>query len=411
MGQKFSRRGFFRKSAYGMAGAVVLASNANCASGRRISKPLLAGAAAVDITPETLPVINSGGFLEGLADTVHGPLFARGLVLDNGGERLAIVTVDSLMMPRELLDEAKRRASAATGIPAECMLIAATHTHSAPSVMGALGSRCDEAYAAFLSSRLVECLRQADANRVPAQVGWATVTDAEDTHCRVWIRRPDRIGIDPFGDNTIRAMMHPGYQNPDYVGPCGPEDPGLTILAVQTAEAVPLALLANYSMHYFGAPAVSPDYFGRFCLEIERRIAPHQGAPRFVAMISNGTSGDQHWMDYSQPKKDIEIDAYAARVAGKAMEAWKRVEYYPHPRVDMVEARLALNRRPPSPERLAWAKQVRAAMGERSLPANQPEVYALEQIYLAEEPSRELKLQAVRIGGLAITALPCEVYA
>ena len=411
MGKELSRRGFFRKSGCGMASIAALASTASCARSRHASKPLLAGAAAVDITPETLPVINSGGFLERQVDTVRGSLFARGLVLDNGEERLAIVTVDSLMIPRELLDEVKRDASAATGIRAERMLIAATHTHSAPSVMGALGSRCDETYAAFLPNRLVECIRQADANRVPAQVGWATANDAEDTHCRVWIRRPDRIGADPFGENTIRAMMHPGYQNPDYIGPCGPEDPGLTVLAVQTAEGVPLALLANYSMHYFGAPPVSPDYFGRFCLEIERRVAPQEGAPRFVAMISNGTSGDQHWMDYSQPKKDIDIDAYTARVAGKAMDAWKCVEYHPHADVDMAEARLGLNRRLPSPERLAWAKQVRTAMGERSLPANRPEVYALEQLYLANEPSRELKLQAVRIGGLAITAIPCEVYA
>ena len=70
-------------------------------------------------------------------------------------KRLALVLVDNLMMPRELLDDAKRRASAATGIREEHMLIAATHSHSAPSVMGALGSRCDETYAAFLPDRLV----------------------------------------------------------------------------------------------------------------------------------------------------------------------------------------------------------------------------------------------------------------
>ncbi|MEA3365745.1 MAG: hypothetical protein U9Q79_08910, partial [Candidatus Hydrogenedentes bacterium] len=287
----------------------------------------MAGAAVVDITPKVLPVINSGGFLESTADKVHDPLFARGLVLDDGVKRIALVLVDTLMMPRELLDAVKRDASAATGIPEEHMLIAATHTHSAPSVMGALGSRCDETYAAFLPDRLVECIRQADANRVPARVGWAAVTDAEDTNCRVWIRRPDRIGTDPFGEATIRAMMHPGYRNPDYIGPCGPEDPALTILAVQTAEGLPLALLANYSMHYFGAPAVSADYFGRFCAEMKARIAPNQTNSPFVAIMSHGTSGDQHWMDYSQPKKDITIDTYAARVVQKTMEALQRVEY------------------------------------------------------------------------------------
>ena len=412
MTEKLNRRRFLKNSVHGAASAFVLAGAAN-RTARADSGPngLLAGASVVDITPETLPVINSGGFLERLADVVHDPLFARGLVLDDGAERVALVVVDNLMMPRELLDDVKRKASAATGIPEERMLIAATHTHAAPSVMGALGSRCDETYAAFLPDRLIECIRQADANRVPARVGWAAVTAAEDTHCRVWIRRPDRIGTDPFGEDTIRAMMHPGYQNPDYVGPCGPEDPVLSVLGIRTASGTPLALVANYSMHFFGATPVSADYFGRFCDELERRIAPGQTEPRFVAMMSHGTSGDQHWMDYSQPKTDIDIDTYAARVAAKAMEAWEHIEYVDDAPLGMVETKLELERRLPSPERRAWAEDVRAAMGERTVPQDRPEVYALEQFHLLDDPVRESRLQALRVGGLAITAMPYEVYA
>jgi hypothetical protein len=45
------------------------------------------------------------------------------------------------------------------------------------------------------------------------------------------------------------------------------------------------------------------------------------------------------------------------------------------------------------------------------IPTNQQEAYALEQIYLHEQPVRELKLQAIRIGDLGITAIPNEVYA
>ena len=105
-----------------------------------------AGAAQVDITPTTFPVINSGGFLERTADRAHDRLMSRALILDDGATRIALVVVDNLMMPQEMLDEVKRQASPATGIPPERMLISATHTHSAPSVMGALGSRADPLY-------------------------------------------------------------------------------------------------------------------------------------------------------------------------------------------------------------------------------------------------------------------------
>ena len=415
MSGRLDRRDFLVRSVRGIAGTIAAAGAVECAAAgkgnRTNASGLLAGAAAVDITPVVLPVINSGGFLEATANVVNDRLFARGLVLDDGSTRLALVVVDSLMMPREILEGVKRQASAVTGIREDHMLIAANHTHSAPSVMGALGSRCDETYAAFLPARIAECIRQADANRVPAKAGWASIIDSEDTNCRVWIRRPDRIAVDPFGEQTIRAMMHPGYQNPDYIAPCGPEDPELSLLAVQTTGGKPLALLANYSMHYFGAAPISADYYGAFSAEMQRRIAPEQTEPAFVAMMSNGTSGDQHWMDYSQPKTDTDMATYASRVADKAMEAWHRIEYSGRTRLAMDETAIRLGRRLPSGERLTWARGVRAAMGDRVVPENQAEVYALEQFHLIDEPARELKLQAIGVGDFGIVAIPCEVYA
>ena len=94
---------------------------------------LRAGAQAIDVSPRTFPVLINGGFLQNSATRVNDPLFAKCLVLDDGTTRLAIVIVDSCMMPRELLDRAKEMAREKTGIAADRMLIAATHTHSSGS--------------------------------------------------------------------------------------------------------------------------------------------------------------------------------------------------------------------------------------------------------------------------------------
>ena len=112
--------------------------------------------------------------------------------------------------------------------------------------------------------------------------------------------------------------MHPGYQNPDVIAPSGPVDPALTVLSVQSRSGRPIAVLANYSMHYYGAEPVSADYYGRFAAALARRIGadePARTAPPFVAIMSQGTSGDQMWMDYGRPKKDPGLDAYADAVA------------------------------------------------------------------------------------------------
>jgi hypothetical protein len=165
-------------------------------------------------------------FTERSASKVYDPLDARCLVLDDGTNRIAIAVVDTCMMPRELIDSAKELASRQTGISADRMLVSATHTHSAPSAMGCLGSRADTNYARFLPGRIAEGIVRAVKNLAPARIGWAVAQDWEHTHNRRWIRRPDRLLTDPFGTPNVRANMHPGHESPDVIGPSGPVDPG-----------------------------------------------------------------------------------------------------------------------------------------------------------------------------------------
>src|SRR5690606_15848105 len=94
---------------------------------------LRVGAAKVDVSPDQWPVLINGGMTSRTADKVKAPVNARAIVLDDGNERLAIVVVDSCMMPRTLLDEAKQLASTRTQLKPDKILISATHTHTAPS--------------------------------------------------------------------------------------------------------------------------------------------------------------------------------------------------------------------------------------------------------------------------------------
>ena len=392
-----------------LAACVLLAAACPDRASAKAPGAFRAGAAAVDITPTHFPAIVSGGFLERTAGGVRDPLYARCLVMDDGRTRVAIVVVDTLLMARELIDDAKARAEKATGIPTDHILVAATHTHSAPSVVGALGTGVDEHYVKLLPGWIAEAIGRAARNVAPAKVGWTVVDDFQHTHCRRWITRPDRMGSDPFGGRTVRAMMHPGYQNPAYVGPSGPADAGLTILSVRTPDGRPVALLANYSMHYFGASPVSADYYGRFCRIMAKLLGPEQADPPVVAMMSQGTSGDLHWMDYGQPRKAIGIDQYAEEVAKVAFDAYQKIQYHDSAPLAMAERKLRLKRRVPDQKRLAWARQIVKKVQGRK-PKNRPEVYALEQVYLHDEPERELKLQAVRVGELGMAAIPCEVY-
>lgn len=370
----------------------------------------LAGAHAIDVTPTSFPVIVNGGFLAKSGEKTHGRLHMRWLVLDDGGTRIALGVLDSCMIPGEFADTVKAGAAKLTGIPADRIMLSATHTHSAPSLMQLLGTPPDPAYRAFALPLIIEGLERAVRNLAPARIGWTVVPAPKHTHTRVWIRRPDRMLTDPFGEVSVRAMMHPGHQSPDAIGPSGPSDPALTLIAVQSPDRRPIAVLANYSMHYFGAPAVSADYFGAFADKIGPLVGATDPASGFVGIMSQGTSGDQHWMDYRGPRRTISMDGYAGELARIAADAYQSVVFRDWAPLAMRGRTLRIATRQPDAKRLVWAQGVVTAMGDR-LPKDRSEVYAREQLWQKENPTREVKLQAVRIGELGIATWPLEVFA
>ena len=370
-----------------------------------------AGVATVDISPVAYPRIIAGSFLEKRGHQLSDPLFVRAFVLDDGQMQIALAIVDTCMMEQSLIDEAKALASQQCGLPVNRILVSATHTHSAPAAMGCLGTRQDSEYAAFLLPKIAEAIVKAHAARQPARLGWGSVDDWEHTHNRRWIRLPGKEIVDPFGQPSGRAHMHPGYLSPDVVGPSGPVDPQLSVLALQTVEGKPLGVLANYSQHYFGATPTSADYYGHFCRHLAAKLGqPGDGNGPFVCAMSQGTSGDLMWMDYGAAKKEISLDDYAEAVADSALKALQSITYLDHAPLGMIEQTLELKYRVPDEQRLAWARPI-AAKIENDLPKDKEEVYAREALILHERQKASVKLQALRIGDLSIATLPNEVYA
>ncbi|MHC1766945.1 MAG: LamG-like jellyroll fold domain-containing protein [Verrucomicrobiia bacterium] len=409
VGQEGSRLPWRRaRFASSLAVAVVLC--AAPASALATDRVFRAGVYAVDVTPTDFPVIVNGGFLAASTSKANDPLHARCLVLDDGETRIGLCVLDTCLIPRELADEAKRLIQEATGLQPDRVMISATHTHSAPSLMQALGTPVDPQYPAFLLPRLVEGFRRAINQLAPARIGWTTTSAPDHTHTRVWIRRSDRVEANPFGERAVRANMHPGHVNPDVIGPSGPSDPELSLVSIQSPSGQPIALLANYAMHYFGAAPLSADYYGRFAEKLRALFKAGESDPPFVGIMSQGFSGDQHWMDYGKPARSVSIDEYASALAEMVHDASSQIDYQDWVPIKMLEREIPLAVRMPNSERLAWARQVADGMKGR-LPKTIPEVYAAEQLWLEANPVRNVKLQALSLGDLGVTMTPCEVFA
>ena len=372
---------------------------------------LKAGAAIVDVSPTSFPVLVNGGMSSRSTSDVVTPINARAIVVDGGGQRIGIVVVDSCMMGRPLLDEAKLLASRKTQIQPDHILISATHTHTAPASMGCLGTDADETYQPVLRAGIVEALVRAEENLEPARVGWAVENAADFTALRRWIRRPDRLQEDPFGDMTVRANMHAGRVWDDVVGESGPEDPDLSIISLQATNGRPIALLANFSMHYFsGQKPLAADYFGIYCDGLQESLGHKDDKhPPFVAAMSHGCSGDIWRRDYTKPEAEWDpyptIDEFATGLQHMTEKAYESIDYDPTADVAMAEARVQLKYRVPTAARLKWAQEVVEELGDRP-PKTKTEVYAREAIILHERQSTEVVVQGLRIGDIGIATTP-----
>src|SRR5947199_9092385 len=86
------------------------------------SRQVRAGAATSNITPRLSVSIN-GYFNDRAAAHIHDELRARCLALDNGETQLVIAVCDSCMIPRTILDAAKRIVQEKSGLPAGQILI------------------------------------------------------------------------------------------------------------------------------------------------------------------------------------------------------------------------------------------------------------------------------------------------
>jgi len=398
--------------------AVLLAVASGPAASAQNAPSLRAGAAAVDITPRQFPLNMPGGFSANMAESARDPLHARALVLDDGTTTLAMVVVDNLGVAQETADEAKALAWKRCGIPVEKMLVASTHTHSAPSSNSKEGPAPAVAYRKVLVEGIAESIVRAHARLRPAAVGAAAHPLLEEVFNRRWFVKAGVMQPNPFG-RMDQVKMNPGTSPAVLDRPAGPTDPDVTILSVQDAKSRrPLALLANYSLHYVGGTPramVSADYFGEFARLMPSRVGAGE---EFVAMMSNGTSGDINNIPFlvnRPPREPFEQIRIVAQQAADA--AWharaKITAHRTDVRLGMIQRDVTLRLRRPTAEQIAAAKAVLAVKDEagRAKLPGLADAYARRTLSLAEAPETlKVPLQAVRIGELAVFAIPFETF-
>lgn len=384
------------------------------------AKTLRAGAAMTNVTPFLdMPIV--GGWTSPGATHIHDELWARAIVLDNGETRLAIVIVDNIGPSRGVYDEAKKIIQEKTGIPPENVMMAGTHTHSSTTARGSRRLAPEESftdYQAFLVRRMADAVRVAINNLRPAQIGWGSASEPSQVFNRRYFMKPGTPTPNPFG-GTDQVVMNPGQGNPNILKAAGPTDPQICFLTIRSTDGRPIALLANYGLHYVGpglGTVISADYFGVFADRIQELLGADRLDPPFVGILSNGASGDINNINWLQ-KEDRRWAPYermrfvAHLIAQRVYEALPNVTYHDWVPLSAAATDLPLRTRKPTPEQIEYAKTILAK------PADAPKYHVHERTYaervlrLVDEPDEvAVPLQVFRIGEVGICAIPFEVF-
>ncbi|MEC3878583.1 hypothetical protein [Parapedobacter sp. 10938] len=378
-----------------------------------------AGAAQVDITPPLGTVIN-GEFTSRYANKIADPLFAKALVLQDGTTTLLIIMVDICAMQRDFLDDIKATIARSLGVPPECQLIAATHTHSGGSVTDLLMGHVDWAYRQWLPQRIVETATDAYANLRPAKIGWGSVDQPQHLLCRRYQMGAGYEAINPVTDGLDKVKTNPFGDEEQIVGSTTTPDPGLRYLAVQGIDGHWISLLANYSLHYVGdceRGTLSADYFGYFA----RSVASGLGADyRFVGMMSNGTSGEINIWDFQDPDRYPKGNHEKSKMIGDdlasgVVESLPEIHWEEAPVLEANYIDLLVGTRKPTAAELATAERIVSETDYESITFGEPnffkQVYAREQVLLSGVPDEKLfPIQSFRIGSGAIGGLGGEFF-
>ena len=197
------------------------------------------GFSRIDITPP-LGTLIRGHPVSLPAEGVESNLYATAMYLDDGKTEVVFVSCDVVSVPNDMVINIVHEAEGVTGIPADNIIVCATHTHSGPSIGGiSIGgpSSTGESYLSNFKNRIIESIQQAKINSIPGNIYFAEGEIEGYAFNRRFI----------MSDGTIET--HPLKNDPNIVKPEGPHSKDIFVWYLGNAEGEPVGIAVNFACH------------------------------------------------------------------------------------------------------------------------------------------------------------------
>ncbi|MGC8794078.1 MAG: hypothetical protein ACP5U2_11875, partial [Bryobacteraceae bacterium] len=377
------------------------------ASGQQPDQPAVfrAGFAEADITPE-IGMEQPGGYGKSYHKSFHDPCKVRVALFADGARQVALVSMDALTAPRYLVEEARRRISAAFALPAEAVLIGATHSHSS----GPIGMirRGDYDQAPPLVQKLAYEHSTVDNPRYVERVLEQVVAAVGQARKNMTASRAAAgFGYESQVAFNRRLRMkngqtwsHPGQGNPEIIAYAGPVDPQVGVLGAWDQSGRLLGCIVNYACHATTNPGgISANWI--YYLEQTLRGAMGQQA---IVLFFPAPCGDVTQVDnlspYARPSGEQWARLVGGRVGAEAIKVL--LSSYPGPLMPVAFRRRTwkIARRKPAPEKVARAYRI--VQQDPKQAGDTEWTFAKETVLLDAllrlAPEAEVEVQAVQLG-------------
>ena len=246
---------------------------------------LQAGFSRVNVTPPLgIPIV--GYYKPRFAEGVLDELEVNALALAVEDKKVVLLSVDNCGFSETVANSYREHICEATGLPADCVFLHATHTHTGPSTCPTYdkdlvllsdyeGHPLLPEYFYFLRRKLADAAVLALKDLKPARMGWA-VGDAPKV---AFVRR--------FRMKDGKVRTNPGVGNPDILHPIGDVDERVNVLRFDR-EGAETILLANFGNHpdSVGDSLISGDWPTLFRHRLEKAL------DNVKSILFNGAQGD-----------------------------------------------------------------------------------------------------------------------
>lgn len=331
---------------FAAAGVALLGQIGPATAGNKSS--LHIGVAEADITPPK-GFLMAGYYHERRATGTRDPLKARAIVFRGNEEQAAIVVCDLTGIAIDLSTEVRRRAAKLTGIPANNIVVSATHSHTAPDYtrdlyeyLGDKNKAVPRRYAKDLIDGIVQAIVRAHAAAKPASVSaGAARQETSVSFNRRFVMK----------DGSVRTWQR--LDQPDVVRAAGPIDPQIAMLMVRSADGKRrLGLLSNFALHLdtVGGTLWSGDY----PYYIEQSIRKSLGGD-LVSIFATGCCGDINHVDPTSKERN-KTDVIGSALARTIEKNLDQLRPIPQPRLRVRHTTVRLPLQKVSTEQLARAR-------------------------------------------------------